>query len=259
MENYEGCTSKRPTDSNVHFVDLKKASTPIAGLKWIRHGAPPNGADVRLYDIGTFSIATVGQPNDVLTGVIGELWIAYQIEFFKPKFNGSIGGNLLMDHYRYGIPAGGWTTSNPFGNGVISPLLPNGIASAGTKIVSSETDTTTGLDAIAFNSTHVGMTFMVVMIWGGDTPLENLSQINWHTDDEHFLNLPDGAANNNGAGGSGHLLQSSINMYRFKVLPNSDNVWHLKFFLSDGYAFFENGTMNVFVTQVNGTQDLPPL
>lgn len=43
-------------------------------------------SDAKLYDIGNFFIATVGQEN---TDVIGELWVSYTIEFNTPQADSS--------------------------------------------------------------------------------------------------------------------------------------------------------------------------
>ena len=43
----------------------------------------PSGSDRRLYDFGNFQIATIGLQGTSVN--VGELWVTYEIELFKPK------------------------------------------------------------------------------------------------------------------------------------------------------------------------------
>ena len=61
----------------------------------MRNSAVPANADARLYDLGTFSIATVGMQAD--SGVAGELWCTFEVELLKPKFNSNWEGSA--DHF----------------------------------------------------------------------------------------------------------------------------------------------------------------
>lgn len=90
MENYEFTTSSRPSASFVHMVETAKNQTAHPTL-FTRDGPPPTGADKRLYDIGAFSIATQGMQATDATATIGELWVSYEIEFLKPRFQSDSG------------------------------------------------------------------------------------------------------------------------------------------------------------------------
>lgn len=164
MENYEGASSRKPSQSNVHIINVKKGSTAVPGLRWIRTGGIKENEDKRLYDIGTFSIATQGQ--SVSEGTIGELWVAYRIEFFKPKYSGSIGSNLRVDHYAYVVPGDYATYDVPgiFGPGVVVNTPPKGLVGAGTYLSAS---TAAGLDTLNFLGEHQGMTFFIVITYDG--------------------------------------------------------------------------------------------
>lgn len=87
MLNYEFANSSKPSDSFVHPIECATKLTPVDQL-YVRTGAVPAGGDQRLYDIGNFQVATVGMQAS--SGICGELWATYEIEFFKPKF-GSLG------------------------------------------------------------------------------------------------------------------------------------------------------------------------
>lgn len=108
MENYEFANSAKPSETFIHPVECKRSLNPISEL-FVRTGGPPANSDQRLYDLGNFQIATGGNTG---TGVIGELWATFEICLFKPKLVGTIGTELLTDHY---IATAGLTTSAWFG------------------------------------------------------------------------------------------------------------------------------------------------
>lgn len=84
MENYEFACSEKPSCTFIHPVECKPGVTPVTKL-YVRSGGIPANADQRLYDLGEFSIATVGMQAN--SGVAGELWATYEVEFFKNKYN----------------------------------------------------------------------------------------------------------------------------------------------------------------------------
>lgn len=87
MENYEfGCSGK-PSQSILHAVECKPGETPASEM-YIRNAATVlTGSDLRLYDHGKFSIASMGLQGTSV--VIGELWVTYTVDLFKPKINPS--------------------------------------------------------------------------------------------------------------------------------------------------------------------------
>jgi len=86
MENFEYSNSSKPSMSFAHMVECEKAQTAHPTL-YTRTAPPPPNADIRLYDIGTFTIATQGMQATVPEATIGELWCSYEIELFKPRFD----------------------------------------------------------------------------------------------------------------------------------------------------------------------------
>lgn len=98
MEQYEGAVSGVVSRDLVHGVELARKSMPMSEL-WTRSG-PVAGQDLRLYDIGTFSIATQGGNTTVTPGVVGELWVTYKVQLLKPKLpqNADTGMNYA-DHF----------------------------------------------------------------------------------------------------------------------------------------------------------------
>lgn len=82
MENYWCTNSGPPYKDQIHPVECAKNQTVLNELL-VRFADQEPDSDLSFYDLGNFDIATVGNPSD--TGVIGELWITYCIEFMKPK------------------------------------------------------------------------------------------------------------------------------------------------------------------------------
>nr|QKV51185.1 putative capsid protein [Crucivirus sp.] len=80
MENTEYGVSCKPSANMLHGIECERFQTPVSEL-YIRAFDVPAGKDIRLYDLGRFSIATVGCQG---AGVnLGELWATYDIDAFK--------------------------------------------------------------------------------------------------------------------------------------------------------------------------------
>jgi len=103
MENYEFANSSKPSLTFYHPVECLRRLTTVSEL-YVRTGVPPTGSDIRLYDLGEFTIATQGM--QVATGVIGELWCTFEVEFFKPKLIQSEGLEIGTDFYLISAPSG---------------------------------------------------------------------------------------------------------------------------------------------------------
>lgn len=121
MENYAHGQSGVPSEDIVHEIECQKSQTTATTL-YIRGIQVPAGQDPRLYDWGTFYIATQGmQANNVN---LGELWCTYVVELIKPRLPDQgtdpappVNGTLT-DHFSLPGPAGqAITTSHYFGAG----------------------------------------------------------------------------------------------------------------------------------------------
>nr|QKV51330.1 putative capsid protein [Crucivirus sp.] len=106
MENYQFANSAKPSQSFMHPIECARSLTAVDQL-FVRNSSNITNlvGDLRLYDAGNFQIATVGMQNT--TGVIGELWVTYEIEFLKPRYRQF----SLEDHYLLD----GVTNAAPFG------------------------------------------------------------------------------------------------------------------------------------------------
>jgi hypothetical protein len=115
MLNQQFSTSAKPSVSAIHAIECAPNQTTIP-LLYTRPGAVPPGADPRLYDLGTFTLATDGQQAGGQT--IGELWTTYEVLLFKPQLSGEAGG-VEQTGYSHGscVANGSFTTTafNPFG------------------------------------------------------------------------------------------------------------------------------------------------
>lgn len=80
MENTEYGVSCKPSVNMMHAIECARGQTPVNEL-YIRAFSNPSNTDVRLYDLGRFSIATVGCQGTNVN--LGELWATYEIDAFK--------------------------------------------------------------------------------------------------------------------------------------------------------------------------------
>jgi len=109
MENYENAVSVDPSRSVVHGIECAKGQTPLQPM-YVRTGdlSATSGVsnDLRFYDLGKMTIATVGQQTNNF--VIGELWISYRVRFLKPRLQTGVGNNEQgnVDHFRLAGPQG---------------------------------------------------------------------------------------------------------------------------------------------------------
>jgi hypothetical protein len=106
MENSEFAVSVKPTLPLIHGVECNLQQTTLP-QRYIRTGAVPAGKDANLYDYGNFQFATQNNPTQNL----GELWVSYCVEFFKPQLPATIGGNISF----YKTNRSGVLAAAPFG------------------------------------------------------------------------------------------------------------------------------------------------
>jgi len=165
MEAYEFSSSCKPSDCMIHPVECDPRQTTITEL-YVRSTAPLAGSnsDLRFHDLGNFQIAGVGSQA---VAVVGELWVSYDVEFFKPKIITPLGADLLYTHIRGSLAANLW-----FGSAqVVAPsstivlttgasntlTFPSGIPGRYLIVLSAETGTTTFTGGVA------GSTGLVVL------------------------------------------------------------------------------------------------
>jgi hypothetical protein len=78
-ENAEFAVSVKPTLGLVHMIECKTEETQMR-LYNVRTGSLAPNIDIKTYDLGLTQVITQNNPAQVL----GELWVSYCVEFFKP-------------------------------------------------------------------------------------------------------------------------------------------------------------------------------
>jgi len=116
MENAEFSNSCRPSHNMIHPIECKNSLNPLTRL-WIRNGGISANQDLRLYDLGSFNIATVGFPTGGPFSSVGELWATYEIEFYKTKFKYDEAVDCAFDRFTL---APTFAVTSPFGTSTAS-------------------------------------------------------------------------------------------------------------------------------------------
>lgn len=148
MENSEFADSIKPTEKLMHMVECAPNRT-INPTKYVRTGAVGTSEDLRLYDQGNFQFATQGNSTSV---TLGELWVTYCVEFFKPIIPSDPGGDILTSHVRRTLS----TAASPFGTG-----FPLGFADSQGSLLVSMTPTVMTIPGLP------GASYFVMMYWTG--------------------------------------------------------------------------------------------
>lgn len=138
MENTMFGVSCKPSSCMIHAIECARNQTSVSEL-YVRAFAVPTGADVRLYDMGNFYIATQGMQGASVN--IGELWMSYDITFLKEIEQ--VPGFLM-----------------PLAN--YSPVSASGTAPLGTSIAISSL----GVDSIGLTFTENRILFPVTTVVG---------------------------------------------------------------------------------------------
>lgn len=116
-----------PSQNIVLPIECSPAETPIH-QQYVRTGSVTG--DQKLYDLATLTVATSGGQAGQ-TNIVGELWVSYDIELFKPQVPSSITASGSAAYY--GVAAS-WTNTNLFGG-----LLPSVASTIGITVNSSNT------------------------------------------------------------------------------------------------------------------------
>lgn len=152
MENYEFAQSTVACGSVMHPIECDPSLTANQGLFYMNN---PNAVagDPRLYNIGKFSIATVGMQA---VSTIGELWVTYKICLLKPRLTGNVS---FSDHWV--LSAISVAPGTPFGT---LPVLSN---------------SSTSYPAFQIGGTNnQAVTSMFVDYWGSGAPGNTLCYFN---------------------------------------------------------------------------------
>lgn len=115
MLNQEMSNSRKPSASFIHPVECAGSMQPFKYYN-TRGSAVSSDADPARFDFGHFVIATEGQ--QVAGGVLGELWVTYEVEFLKQQYETIV----LSDHFQLGSVS----NTSPLGTAVVRSNLAYG-------------------------------------------------------------------------------------------------------------------------------------
>jgi len=187
MEQYEYTVAGRPSRNLTHIIECDP-SLQVMDHLFCRSGALPAGQDYQFYDWGTFQLATVGMQS---ADTIGELWVSYDIEFFKPRIQsgGSWPGDFTF------IRNGPYVASGS----VLGTLQTPPIGNLGVTIASS---TGAAWDRILWPEYITNGRYVVTVFWRGavaaaiafpSTTVTNLTVVADNTQSGLLLYAPESA------------------------------------------------------------------
>lgn len=116
MEQSQYCTSGKPSDDILHPIECAPNRTSIP-INYVRTGAVPAGADIRLYDMGKFQLALSGIPaaSAPIGSLLGELWVTYEIALYKP-----VQGTGVQLAAHFGVTGGGFGVGTPLSGAAVA-------------------------------------------------------------------------------------------------------------------------------------------
>lgn len=156
MDNSEYANSAAPTKSFAHPIECSPEQLALKEL-YVRHSQSPSG-DLRLYDLGRFSIAVGGQT--VADQIIGELWATYEVELYFPLLPNQ-GSNFLANYaWLDGLLGIGATT-------VLAPSLALHYKSTFKPVVTNVSST---VSTIKFPTECVGQAFRIEIRYTSVSP-----------------------------------------------------------------------------------------
>lgn len=117
MENTEFGVSCKPSSCMIHAIECERMQTPVSEL-YVRAFDVPSNSDQRLYDLGRFSIATVGCQGESVN--LGELWISYDIDLFKAIEQVP---NFIAPVAQYDLALTAISSTNALGLSTAAPIL----------------------------------------------------------------------------------------------------------------------------------------
>jgi len=110
MEDADYACSSVASESMMHGIECDPKERP-SRVYYVRTGSVPSGGTKPQFDLGNFQIATQGMNTAGVT--VGELWVSYDIAFYKKELlAGQIGGTNLS---WVGEGSGTFSTSAYFG------------------------------------------------------------------------------------------------------------------------------------------------
>lgn len=104
MENADYSASVKPSENLMHGIECDPSERPIETLFM----STPTTGDMRFSRLGTFQLATAGCP--LANTTLGELWVSYDITFYKKQIGPASG--FTLQSASYSAPLINTTTSS---------------------------------------------------------------------------------------------------------------------------------------------------
>jgi hypothetical protein len=226
MENAEFAVSTKPTINLMHGVECADNQT-ILPQRYIRDSLPPTGQDLRLYDLGNFQFASASNPVQDL----GELWVSYCVEFFKP-----------VQPTSTSIPGAG---VHLFRTGATSaaPLGATAITQKGNLAITCD-----GV-GIAIPNSVPGVVYKVDIYWAGTPALVTIPGFTTSPNTTTQIDLQNGGASTV-VNPSGAVLSSTMEATIF-IKSTSSVPGSIGVFISGASVFPGSNGVDLFVTQVD--------
>jgi hypothetical protein len=120
MLNHEFATSCKTSQNMLHPIECERKQLALGEL-YTRAGSLPANADLKMYDLGKFTLAVGGQTAD--DEVIGELYVTYEMELLVPRTASASGVNIdYFSSEGFAVVAGGsYTLPSTSSPGTIDP------------------------------------------------------------------------------------------------------------------------------------------
>lgn len=145
MENSQFAQSCKPSMSAMHGIECAPSELPLKNY-YVRTGDIAASDSIKWYDMANFQIATQGFQSANVN--VGEIWVTYLIEFFKPQIPRSVGGTIGSER----IVRRDITNLTPFGSIALSQTG---------NLITAVTPTTVTVSEVVSNQLY-SLTFMWV-------------------------------------------------------------------------------------------------
>lgn len=99
MITYHGCVTAKTNNNFMKGVECDPAKLAGAPGKYVRYQGLDFGQDLKDYDLGRFTVATVDCPHTLSNQMIGELWVSYTVRLRRPKLVVGRGLTITQDLY----------------------------------------------------------------------------------------------------------------------------------------------------------------
>jgi len=227
--NYFYANSVKISDSVILPVECDPKENVLAHLYVASGNQIPENADPKFYNLGNFSVGTFGCPT--AENPVAELYVSYDIDFFKPKL--ADGGELKLLNYSGVWRSTSYTNTAPLSGVVPDPgnFFPGGSVS-GTNIL--------------FPPWMAQGTFLVLMAWGEGVGIGGTAPPTLTPGNCVFLPWEDaeGPTNVSAPNSAG----TAITLMQACVVQLTDTNASLHF----GTAVLPIGNLDLIITQLNG-------